>query len=169
MYWLMLDLETMSTKPDSAIIAIGAMEDGVRELERLSGIDGLKDFSLKKRLTSAFRRIIGNGQTNHIMVSANHRAWRHMIALRTSAAAMSDDIKLPNEHQDVILPCPFCGSTDVSVEQGDTFRWRVAICRGCGARAPEVRAQTMGDGSPNEWEERAVADAIAAWNTRAQR
>lgn len=67
--------------------AFGAMEDGVRELERLSGIDDLKDFSLKKRLTSAFRRIIGNGQTNHIMVSANHRAWRHMIALRTSAAA----------------------------------------------------------------------------------
>jgi thymidylate synthase (FAD) len=62
------------------------MEDNVRKLVSASNIDS-KPFNLKKRLTSAFRRIIGNGQANHIVVTANHRAWRHMIELRTDPSA----------------------------------------------------------------------------------
>lgn len=65
------------------------------------------------------------------------------------------------------LPCPFCGATNVSVIEGDTFRWRVAQCNECEAQAPVVRIQTMGEGTPKQWEEQARIDAIAEWNTRA--
>lgn len=64
-------------------------------------------------------------------------------------------------------PCPFCGCSEVTVIEGSTFRWRVAVCDGCDARAPEVRAQTAGEGTPDEWEAKAVEAALAAWSTRA--
>ena len=66
--------------------AFQQMEDNARKLASASNIAS-KPFSLKKRLTSAFRRIIGNGQANHIVVTANHRAWRHMIEMRTDPHA----------------------------------------------------------------------------------
>lgn len=66
--------------------AIRQMEDNARELAEVTGISD-KPFALKKKLTSAFRRIIGNGQANHIVVTANHRAWRHMIEMRTDPHA----------------------------------------------------------------------------------
>lgn len=56
-------------------------------LEAHIGIDSMKDFSEKKKLTSAMRRILPNGQANHIVFSANHRALRHIIAERTSPHA----------------------------------------------------------------------------------
>jgi Lar family restriction alleviation protein len=65
-----------------------------------------------------------------------------------------------------VLPCPFCGSTDVTVEQGDTFRWRVAVCV-CGVRGPDVRVQTMGEGNPKQWDAQGEIDALEAWNKRA--
>lgn len=66
--------------------AIAQMEENARELSEIMDIDS-KPFGIKKKLTSAFRRIIGNGQANHIVVTANHRAWRHMIEMRTDAHA----------------------------------------------------------------------------------
>lgn len=66
--------------------ALYQMEENARELAKVTDIDK-KPFSLKKKLTSAFRRIIGNGQANHIVVTANHRAWRHMIEMRTDPHA----------------------------------------------------------------------------------
>lgn len=30
---------------------------------------------------------IGNGQANHLVMTANHRAWRHVIEMRTSVHA----------------------------------------------------------------------------------
>lgn len=66
--------------------AIGQMEENMRDLAILSDINN-QPFSLKKKLTSAFRRLIGNGQTNHIVVTANHRAWRHIIEMRTDPHA----------------------------------------------------------------------------------
>lgn len=67
--------------------AFGAMEYWVRALSRMFDIDNMKDFALKKTLTSAFRRLIGNGQGNHIIATFNHRALRNIIQLRTSEAA----------------------------------------------------------------------------------
>lgn len=66
--------------------AVGQMEENARELAEVTRISD-KPFSLKKKLTSAFRRILGNGQANHIVVTANHRAWRHMIEMRTDPHA----------------------------------------------------------------------------------
>ena len=64
-------------------------------------------------------------------------------------------------------PCPFCGDRRMTVYQGDTYRWRVAVCNSCGAQAPDVRC-TIGEGQTRE---QALADAnkraIDAWNERA--
>ena len=63
--------------------------------------------------------------------------------------------------------CPFCGSSKVTVFQGDTYRWRVAVCDECGAQAPDVRHAIKEGQTP----EQAMADtnkrALEAWNTRA--
>lgn len=63
-------------------------------------------------------------------------------------------------------PCPFCGSVDVSVIEGDTFRYRLARCNCCGAQAGDARIQTCGSGTRAEWEARAAVAALAEWNTR---
>lgn len=62
------------------------MEANIRLLSTLTDIDS-QGFGVKKRLTSAFRRLIGCGQSNHILVTANHRAWRHIVSMRTSEGA----------------------------------------------------------------------------------
>jgi thymidylate synthase (FAD) len=54
---------------------------------RINEMKTQKEFSLKKILTSAFRRIIGNGQANHIIATYNHRSLRHIIEVRTSIHA----------------------------------------------------------------------------------
>jgi thymidylate synthase (FAD) len=41
-------------------------------------------FSKKKELTSAIRRIAPSGHATNIIVTANHRAWRHLFELRTA-------------------------------------------------------------------------------------
>ena len=69
------------------------MEENLAKLVEISGINEMKDFAKKKELTSAFRRILGNGIANHIVVTANHRAWRHMIEMRTAEGA-EEEIRL---------------------------------------------------------------------------
>ena len=64
------------------------------------------------------------------------------------------------------IPCPFCGGTDISVREGSTFRWRIAACDDCGATCGEVRRQTLGNGTNEEWDRQAEHDAVACWNTR---
>lgn len=51
------------------------------------GLDGIKDFSLKKKITSALRRFLPNGQSNQMGFSANLRTLRHLVTLRTSRHA----------------------------------------------------------------------------------
>lgn len=63
-------------------------------------------------------------------------------------------------------PCPFCGCAASAVIEGATFRWRQVECRDCQSRGPEVRCQTLGAGTPAEWQAKAVSAAIAAWNER---
>ena len=64
-------------------------------------------------------------------------------------------------------PCPFCGDVGITIREGSTFRWIVPECIECGATCGEVRVQTMGEGSPEEWKARAERAAVEAWNTRA--
>lgn len=65
-------------------------------------------------------------------------------------------------------PCPFCGDNLVTVYQGDTYRWRVAVCDSCGAQAPDVRHSIL----EGQTRDQAFADAnkraIEAWNERAK-
>ena len=70
-----------------------------------------------------------------------------------------------NEMSDV-KPCPFCGSTSVSTREGTTFRWWLAECNECGATAGEARRQTLGEGTNEEWDNQARADALERWNRR---
>lgn len=63
------------------------IEKQYKKLEAISGVDNMSDFSKKKRLTSALRRILPEGRANSIIVTMNHRTIRHLIQLRTSMGA----------------------------------------------------------------------------------
>lgn len=63
------------------------------------------------------------------------------------------------------LPCPFCGATNVSVEEGSTFRWILVCCCECGAQCGERRKEITG---PNDVSEPAnIRRALEEWNIRA--
>lgn len=62
-------------------------ETAAQLLAKVLKLDESKDFAYKKECTSAIRRIIGNGQATNIVVTGNHRSWRHMIAMRTALGA----------------------------------------------------------------------------------
>lgn len=64
------------------------------------------------------------------------------------------------------LPCPFCGGNDYTVMEGTTFRWRRVSCDNCGVLGPEVRMQTLGKGTKEEWELVAQENAKIEWNYR---
>jgi thymidylate synthase (FAD) len=51
-------------------------------------------FEVKKKITSALRRMAPSGHTTNIIVTANHRAWRHILELRTSPGAEEEMVKV---------------------------------------------------------------------------
>ncbi len=67
--------------------AVSAAERAYAAIGRILKIDQMSDFGLKKRLTSAMRRILPDGMATNIAVTSNHRGWRHIIANRTSVHA----------------------------------------------------------------------------------
>jgi len=73
--------------------AFHVQEKVSKKLAEIFDLDNMRDFDKKKQITSAIRRIIGNGQATNIVVTGNHRSWRHMIALRTSPGA-EEEIRL---------------------------------------------------------------------------
>ena len=62
-------------------------------------------------------------------------------------------------------PCPFCGHTGLTFGEGSTFRWLAYSCGGCGIGS-EMRVQTIGEGTKEQWREQAERDAIEEWNKR---
>ena len=56
-------------------------------IEDKVGVHGITDFNLKKKLTSALRRILPNGQANEIGFTLNLRSLRHTITMRTNRHA----------------------------------------------------------------------------------
>jgi len=62
-------------------------EDWYKRAEEKLQLDKVKDFATKKKLTSALRRFLPNGQSNEIGVSLNLRSLRHTIEMRTSQHA----------------------------------------------------------------------------------
>jgi thymidylate synthase (FAD) len=67
--------------------AVAQMEEWQRELSRIYGVDEMKDFAAKKKLTSAFRRIAPDGLGTGIVFTANMRSLRFAIEQRTSRHA----------------------------------------------------------------------------------
>lgn len=63
------------------------MEDNYKELCTIWDIENMKTFSVKKKLTSMFRRLIGMGVATGGTWTFNARALRHVIAMRTSPHA----------------------------------------------------------------------------------
>ncbi len=72
---------------------IDFLENAQKELAEIFGIADMNDFSTKKMLTSMFRRLAPIGIGTTIMVTGNLRAWRHIIAMRTSVHA-EEEIRL---------------------------------------------------------------------------
>jgi thymidylate synthase (FAD) len=50
-------------------------------------LDAMTDFDQKKKVTSALRRVLPNGQSNEIGFSLNLRSLRHTVQMRTAAGA----------------------------------------------------------------------------------
>jgi thymidylate synthase (FAD) len=63
------------------------LEDRQLQLANLLDLDGLANFSEKKSLTSAMRRMAPIGLATSIIMTSNHRDWRHIIEMRTSRHA----------------------------------------------------------------------------------
>lgn len=63
--------------------AAKACEDAYTRLTRKLISDEMP-FAKKKEITSAIRRIAPSGHATNIVVTANHRAWRHLFELRTA-------------------------------------------------------------------------------------
>ena len=72
-------------------------EDTFRTLESLQlrlasiyGLDGMKNFDAKKKVTSAMRRVAPIGLATTIGATLNVRALRHVLAMRTEGAAEAE-------------------------------------------------------------------------------
>lgn len=63
------------------------LEIWYKRVENRLNVNNVKDFSTKKKLTSAMRRMLPNGQANEMGVSLNLRSLRHTIEMRTSRHA----------------------------------------------------------------------------------
>jgi Lar family restriction alleviation protein len=64
----------------------------------------------------------------------------------------------------IVKPCPFCGSTDIIITDGTSYRWIVAKCNSCDAQSGEVRSSLDLSTKVRELKER--SDAFAEWNKR---
>ena len=92
--WLPLSIGTKEKRAEeTAFDLVNSIKRGYDELAEFFGLASLKDFSAKKILTSALRRFLPGGTATNIIVTANHRAWRHMIEVRTSVHA-EEEIRL---------------------------------------------------------------------------
>lgn len=58
-----------------------------RQMVEKMGLDQMTDFTQKKKITSALRRLLPNGQSNEIAFSCNLRALRHIVQMRTGRQA----------------------------------------------------------------------------------
>ena len=73
--------------------AVEYLESVQEKLAKIYQIDERKSFTIKKKLTSAFRRIAPIGVATCIVFSMNLRTARHLIPLRTSRHA-EEEIRL---------------------------------------------------------------------------
>jgi len=82
-FWLPPELQD---KRKEVMAVVEQMEQDYRGLEKSYGWDKM-NFDVKKRITSALRRIMPDGLATSIVWSANHRTIRHVITMRTAESA----------------------------------------------------------------------------------
>jgi thymidylate synthase (FAD) len=82
-FWLPPELKG-ETKQIKAIVE--DIEKDYRKLESSFEWDKL-NFDVKKRITSALRRVLPDGMATSIIWTANHRTIRHVITMRTAEGA----------------------------------------------------------------------------------
>jgi thymidylate synthase (FAD) len=81
--WIPPELRAKQSRVKSVVENI---ESEYHNLEKLYDWNEM-DFGLKKRVTSALRRIMPDGMATSIVWTANHRTIRHVITMRTAEAA----------------------------------------------------------------------------------
>ncbi len=80
------------------VATIESLEDTQRALVEALGMDEVtRTFGDKKKLQSAMRRLMPIGLATGIIVTTNHRNWRHLIALRTAKGA-EEELRLAFSH-----------------------------------------------------------------------
>lgn len=82
-------------------------------------LDKMKDFTAKKKMTSALRRILPNGQANEIGFSVNIRQLRHMVMLRTNRQAEFEIRNIFGQIYNIVkerFPLIFYGAQEEMVE-----------------------------------------------------
>ena len=84
-FWIPPSLERVK---DVLVNAIENIETTVKSLSFSLGIDNPElNFTTKKKITSALRRITPNGIANNILFGFNGRSLRHILKMRTSEQA----------------------------------------------------------------------------------
>lgn len=68
----------------------------IKELEEILEIDK-QSFERKKEITSALRRLAPTGSPTTLLMTANVRAWRHIIELRTAPGAEEEFRSVMND------------------------------------------------------------------------
>ena len=81
--WIPPELKGQQSRVKSVVENI---ESDYHDLEKLYNWNEM-DFGLKKRITSALRRIMPDGMATSIIWTANHRTIRHVLTMRTAEAA----------------------------------------------------------------------------------
>ena len=111
-FWIPPSLESAKNAVTETVEGI---EKNYQYLVKYFGIEEMKSFSQKKALTSALRRILPIGLSTCIIVTANHRAWRHIIEQRCSGhgeeeielvmhkVAARMIVEFPSIYQDMIM------------------------------------------------------------------
>ena len=95
------------------------IEEYYQRMVSKMSLNDMTDFNKKKKVTSALRRFLPNGQSNEIGFSCNLRALRHIIQMRTSRHAEWEIRFVFNQVYDICVnkfPLIFC---DAKVEEVD--------------------------------------------------
>lgn len=82
--------------------ALDYLEKTYKAMEERKAINYIKDFAIKKKITSAMRRILPNGQGNELGHSVNLRGLRHTIVQRTSRHAEWEIRLIYNQIYDLV-------------------------------------------------------------------
>ena len=97
------------------------------------------------------------GLSDHLAQTTNGRVYVDPVTGDVGIGTSAAPVQEPVAGQP--LPCPFCGHIGLDFSDGETYRWGVASCSGCGASCGDVRREYPDQG---EWH----TEAIAEWNRR---